>query len=184
MTAKQVGESMLNYHHEPYLPGINGGSGFLFAWIIAMNNCLRFLAVLMIVTTLTGCVDSQLFRERRITHNQEAFNSFSPDIQAKIRAGEIDIGFSQTMVYLAWGKADRIYTRITAQGAATVWDYTGTRIKTESSWVSVPVSEINKDGRSVIRYRRVWLDKDSKEEFTVARVEFIGDLVSAIEQLN
>lgn len=149
-----------------------------------MKNRLRLLAVLIVIFSLTGCVDSQFFREQRITRNQEAFNSYSPDAQGKVRAGLIDIGFSQEMVYIAWGKANRIYTRVTKQGVATVWAYTGTRIRTESNWINIPVREVNKDGHSVTRYRRVWIDKDTKEEYIVARVEFIDGFVSAIEQLN
>ena len=157
---------------------------FRFTRDITVTNRVRFFAVLMIIFTLTSCMDRQFFRERRITRNQEAFDSFSPDTQDKVRAGQIDIGFSQEIVYIAWGKADRIYTRVTSQGKATVWAYTGTSIKTESKWISIPVREVNKDGRSVIRYRRVWIDKDTQEEYTVARIEFIDGFVSAIEQLN
>lgn len=149
-----------------------------------MKNRLRPLAVLTIIFSLTGCIDPQSFRNRRIARNQDVFNSFSSDIQAKVRAGQIDIGFSQEMVYIAWGKADLVYTRITKQGEVTVWAYTGTKIRTESHWISIPVRELNKDGHSVIRYRKVWIDKDIKEEYTVARVEFMDGLVSAIEQLK
>lgn len=149
-----------------------------------MKNLLRFFAVLMIIYSLTGCMGSQYLREQRIARNQEVFNSYSPELQAKILAGQVDIGFDQQMVFISWGKADRIYTRTTKQGSVTVWAYTGTKIRTESHWVSIPVRDVDKDGRSVVRYRRVWIDKDTKEEYTVARIEFMDGLVSAIEQLS
>ena len=149
-----------------------------------MKNLSRLLVVLLMTFSLAGCIGSEYLREQRITSNQEAFNSYSPEVQTKVRAGQVDIGFNQEMVYLAWGKADRIYTRVTKEGVATVWAYTGTKIRTESHWISIPVREVNKDGKSIIRYRRVWIDRDTKEEYTVARVEFIDGLVTATEQLS
>jgi len=149
-----------------------------------MINRSWFVTSLLLILILAGCLNPQHFRERRISENQQTFNSFSQDTQAKLRAGQIDIGFSQQMVYIAWGKADRIYSRVTDKGEVTVWAYTSTRLRTESSWISVPVRVINKDGKSVIRYRRIWVDKDRREEYTVARVEFTDGSVSAIEQLE
>ncbi|SHI98516.1 hypothetical protein SAMN02745165_01332 [Malonomonas rubra DSM 5091] len=149
-----------------------------------MKICLRYLAALAIIFAMTGCISTQYFRERRITTNLDAFNSFSAETQGKVRDGQIDIGFSEMMVYIAWGKADQVFTRTTKQGEATVWAYTGTRIKTESEWVSIPVRVVDRDGHSVIRYRRAWIDRNTEEEYTLARVEFIDGIVSAIEQLS
>jgi len=150
-----------------------------------MKKRLRFLAVLAIMITLTGCMNSQFFRERRINSNQEVFNSFSPEIQAKVRAGQVDVGFSEQMVYLAWGKANRIYTRTTSQGTATIWAYTKVRTSAESHWASIPVYLTNRNGQSVIRYRTIWVvDRDNKEEYTIARIEFIDGFVNAVEQLK
>ncbi|MCB2183049.1 MAG: hypothetical protein KQH63_13525 [Desulfobulbaceae bacterium] len=149
-----------------------------------MLNRLNFLVVLVIIFILAGCMSPQYFRERRIASFQDTFDSFSPEIQQKVRQGQIDIGFNQDMVLIAWGRADRTYTRITDDGVAKVWAYTRKRIRTETERMSVPVRESTRSGKTVIRYRSVWIDKDTEEEYTAARVEFIDGMVSAIEQLN
>lgn len=68
---------------------------------------------------LGGCasVDS------RIDQNRAAFDEWSPEVQAKIRAGKVDLGFTPKQVKVALGEPDRIYTRTTEEGSADVWAY-------------------------------------------------------------
>lgn len=77
------------------------------------------LAVSAISLSLAGCstVDS------RIHDNQSSFNAAPATVQAKIRAGQVDVGFTADQVKMALGKPDRVYTRTTAEGSSEVWAY-------------------------------------------------------------
>jgi hypothetical protein len=59
----------------------------------------------------------------RIAKQQAVFDAFPAEVQQKVRAGQIDIGFTPEMVQIALGKPDRTYGRVTAQGASEVWVY-------------------------------------------------------------
>lgn len=133
---------------------------------------------------LSACMTAQQIRDNRIASSQEMFNSFSTEIQQKIRAGQVDLGFSEEMVRLAWGVPDMIYTRTTDQGEATVWTYSKTRTLTQTDRMTIPVRVRDKFGRSSIQYENVWINRDTYEEYAVARVEFTGGTVTALERLK
>jgi hypothetical protein len=61
--------------------------------------------------------------ESRIQAQQTAFNAWPADVQQKVRAGQVDVGFTPEMVHVALGDPDRTYGRVTAQGASEVWVY-------------------------------------------------------------
>ncbi|MFT3782373.1 MAG: hypothetical protein QM790_10190 [Nibricoccus sp.] len=78
------------------------------------------LGSLLTVTVLfSGCstVDS------RIKNHQSAFDSAPPTTQQKIRAGQVDVGFTPDQVIMALGEPDRRYTRTTANGTSEIWAY-------------------------------------------------------------
>ena len=143
-----------------------------------------FFMVLIACWALTGCMSAQHYRDRRIAENPELFNSFTPEIREKVSLGQVDIGFTEEMVRLAWGPPDHIYIRTTDQGEATVWTYSSTRILSQTDRMSVPVRVYDDRGRSSIVYRNVWVNRDQHEEYDVARVEFTHGLVTAIEQMG
>jgi len=143
-----------------------------------------FFMLLIACFALTGCMSAQYFRDRRIADNPELFNSFSPEIREKVSLGQIDIGFTDDMVRLAWGPPDRIYIRTTDKGEATVWTYSSTRILSQRDRISVPVHIYDDRGRGTIVYRNVWVNRDLHEEYDVARVEFVEGVVTAIERMG
>jgi len=61
--------------------------------------------------------------DSRIEKNSAAFAGYPPAVQAKIRAGEIEVGYTSDMVQLALGKPDRVIRRRTAAGESEVWIY-------------------------------------------------------------
>jgi|UniRef100_UPI00404914AB hypothetical protein len=75
--------------------------------------------LLAITLVLGGCasVDS------RINQNKAVFNEWSPEVQATIRAGRVDLGFTPKQVKVALGEPDRIFTRTTEEGTAEIWAY-------------------------------------------------------------
>ena len=139
--------------------------------------------LLVLTCILAGCVSAQQVRENRIRDNQDLFNGFDSAIQTNIRAGQIDIGYTEDMVEMAWGFPDRVYMRTTQQGTVKVWSYSLYQPRIHSERMSVPVRYFDRDGRRRIEYHNVWINRDTGEEYAVARVEFKDNLVSAIEQL-
>ncbi len=77
------------------------------------------LVALVFALACAGCSTP----DSRIQKNAEAFASYPPAVQAKIRAGEVEIGYTADMVRLALGKPDRTFRRVTAEGETEVWAY-------------------------------------------------------------
>jgi uncharacterized membrane protein YgcG len=75
------------------------------------------LAVLLAATLLAACASPG----SRIRQNEGVYNSYPPAVQEKIRAGQVDIGFTQDMVNLALGEPDRKFSRTSAEGNSEVW---------------------------------------------------------------
>jgi hypothetical protein len=139
---------------------------------------------LIIGIALSGCMSAQYLRDRRIAENIELFNSYTPDIQEQIRLGQVNLGFSEDMVGLAWGAPDRMYVRTTERGEETVWIYSSRRLLTQTDRMSVPVRVYDDRGRSTVVYRNIWVNRDLQEEYDVARVEFLLGIVTAIERMD
>lgn len=80
---------------------------------------LVILFLLLGAAGLAGCstVDS------RIASRRAEFAGWPAAVQAKIRAGQIDLGFTPEQVRVALGDPDRIYVRTTAAGEEEVWAY-------------------------------------------------------------
>lgn len=142
------------------------------------------LLILTAACVLSACMTAQQLRDRRIASSLEIFNSFSTEIQQQIRAGQIELGFSEEMVRLAWGLPDMIYTRTTDKGEATVWTYSKTRMQTQTDRMTIPVWVRDRSGRSSVQYENVWVNRDTREEYAVARVEFTEGTVTALERLD
>lgn len=59
----------------------------------------------------------------RIEDQQSAFDRYPPEVQNRIRAGDIGVGFYPEQVRMALGKPDRVYSRQTDAGTSEVWAY-------------------------------------------------------------
>lgn len=79
----------------------------------------RCLAALLVVATLAACASTA----SRISDQQSTFDAFPADVQTKIRAGQIDVGFTQDQVRMAVGEPTRRYTQQTTTGESEVWAY-------------------------------------------------------------
>lgn len=77
------------------------------------------LATLLAVLAFAGCSTVQ----SRISQHQAAFASWPPDVQQKVSAGQVDLGFTMEQVRVARGNPDYVYTRTTQQGNSEVWGY-------------------------------------------------------------
>ena len=143
------------------------------------TTCCLLLAFFLV----SGCMSAQRTRQHRIEENQDIFNTYSTDIQEKIRLGQIDLGFSRQMIELAWGPPDRIYTRLSKDGLLTIWTYTFIQTQTRTQYITIPVY-VRDQSRINTHYRKIWIGHDTKREYPVARVEFDQHCVTAIEYLD
>ncbi|MBK8475860.1 MAG: hypothetical protein IPL39_05975 [Opitutaceae bacterium] len=77
------------------------------------------LVVFACAVALAGCSTP----DSRIERNRAAFAGYSPAVQARIRAGEIELGYTPEMVALALGRADRVHRRHNTEGETEIWAY-------------------------------------------------------------
>jgi hypothetical protein len=61
--------------------------------------------------------------DSRVGDHQAAFDTWPADVQEKVRAGKVEMGFTPEMVEVALGKPDRTSSRTTDRGQADVWIY-------------------------------------------------------------
>lgn len=61
--------------------------------------------------------------ESRIAGHRADFDQLPAAAQQKIRAGQVDLGFTPAMVRLALGEPDRVFTRRSDRGDTEVWGY-------------------------------------------------------------
>jgi len=62
----------------------------------------RWIALIGIAAgLLAGC---QSFPTDRIAAHQAEYNSWPPEVQAKVRAGQVDVGYTQEQVFIALGQ--------------------------------------------------------------------------------
>jgi hypothetical protein len=85
-----------------------------------LSSRLAALCVITSVLLLAGCSSTP---QDRISQNKALYESFPADVQRKVSAGQVDIGFTPEMVRLAVGKPGRVYNRTDAQGESEVWVY-------------------------------------------------------------
>jgi hypothetical protein len=81
----------------------------------------RPLLAVMLAAALAACAGPA----SRIKKHQAEFDAYPSDVQKKIRAGQVDVGFTDQQVALALGRPDRIYTRKTETSQQEVWAYGG-----------------------------------------------------------
>jgi|EndMetStandDraft_4_1072995.scaffolds.fasta_scaffold356547_2 hypothetical protein len=80
------------------------------------------LAILVLIGA-AGCSSPA----SRISRNEAAFAQWPAAVQEKVRAGKIDVGFTQEQTRVALGAPVRIFTRTTAEGTGEVWAYADNR---------------------------------------------------------
>jgi outer membrane protein assembly factor BamE (lipoprotein component of BamABCDE complex) len=147
-----------------------------------MNMRTLVTAGLMMVglLALAGCSTPA----SRIEQNKELFNTFAPDVQASIRQGKIDIGFTRDMVFMALGKPDRQYSRTTESGQSEIWSYVELYSTTRRQRIEGPFRVRDPQGGYRTVSDSMWVDVDEQHEYERLRVEFGGNRVRAIENVT
>jgi len=86
----------------------------------SLRLSLTFAAALLALV-FSGCATPT----SRIAKNQDAFDSWPVEVREKVRAGQVDIGFTQPQVLVALGKPTRTYAHRSEGGEAEIWAYAG-----------------------------------------------------------
>jgi len=85
---------------------------------------MRSTFVSIVLGTLTllaaGCASTP---QDRISKDRQTFTSFPSEVQRKVSAGQVDVGFTEPMVTLALGKPGKRFMRADAAGESEVWVY-------------------------------------------------------------
>ena len=123
-------------------------------------NASRF-ALLPLLLLLAGCASP----EQRIQQNQDLFDSFPVATQARIRGGQIDLGFTPDMVRIALGEPQRTLVR----------RYERQRADIDGLSVSGPGAPRSIGGTA-------WINTTQEREYLRLRVEFQGGVAAAIEE--
>lgn len=83
----------------------------------------RILLAVMVVASALAMAGCQSTPEKRIAKNEAVFAAMPAQVQAAVRAGRVEVGFTPQQVELAKGKADRVVRRTTAKGEEQSWIY-------------------------------------------------------------
>jgi hypothetical protein len=78
------------------------------------------IVLVALVLALAGCATTPA---DRIAQHRSAFDTWPAEVQTKIRAGQIAVGFTEEQVRMALGDPERVITRTTEQGVSLVWAY-------------------------------------------------------------
>ncbi len=60
----------------------------------------------------------------RIEENRALFNSYPPEVQAKVQSGQVASGFTEDMVRMALGDPDEVSNVVDPSGTTLMWGYT------------------------------------------------------------
>lgn len=133
---------------------------------------------LPLAALLAGCASPQ----QRIQQNQAAFDSFPVAVQARIRGGQIDLGFTPEMVRIALGEPERKVVRRAVAGNAEIWLYVDFIRSYDRQRVDVDgLGVVGAGGRRSIG-GSAWVNVEQDREYVRTRVEFQNGIVTAIEE--
>ncbi len=141
----------------------------------------KLSCLLLAIVFLAGCSTTS----SRIHKHAALFDSLPPEQQVQIRAGEVAVGFTEPMVFMALGHPSRQYTRVTAAGDSVIWSYVGYQTKTERQRVQGGLFRVKaSDGKYYTVRDDAWIDVDTRIEYEMTRIEFVEGRVTAVEQVS
>ena len=127
--------------------------------------------------------------DRRIEKHQVYFDQLEAEDQAKIRQGQIDIGFEKQMVEIAMGRPAAVKTRRTAEASSDIWIYNGVRTEFVYSHSNFHyghgVTPIGHGGAVRYGHGDLYCAPIARpKSYETARIIFEEGQVSEVEQLN
>ena len=127
---------------------------------------------------LAGCATP----EKRIQQNQEVFDAFPVAAQARIRGGQIDLGFTPDMVRIALGAPHRQTLRRSAEGETEIWLYFDSTRRYDRQRVDIDGLSVSGPGGLRSVGGSAWINVEQNREYVRTRVEFRNGVVAVIEE--
>lgn len=143
-----------------------------------MNRLRIACFVLPLVVLLAGCATPA----KRIQQNQELFDSFPVAAQARIRGGQIDLGFTPDMVRIALGEPQRKTLRRSGAGDLEIWFYLDSIRRYDRQRVDIDGLSLSGPGGLRSLGGSAWINVEQSREIVRVRVEFQNGAVAAIEE--
>ena len=143
-----------------------------------MNPLRLACFVLPLATLLAGCATP----EKRIQQNQDVFDTFPVAAQARIRGGQIDLGFTPDMVRIALGEPQRKVLRRAADGEVEIWIYLDTSRRYDRQRVDIDGLSLSGPGGLRSVNGSAWINVEQNREFIRTRVEFRNGVATVIEE--
>ena len=134
-------------------------------------------SALPLLLLLAGCATPA----RRIEQNRELFDSLPVAAQARIRGGQIDLGFTPAMVRIALGEPQRKLLRHTSEGDTDIWLYLDTTRTFERQRADIDGISLSGPGGVRSIGGSAWLNVVQEKDFIRTRAEFKNGMVIAIE---
>lgn len=144
-----------------------------------MSQRIALVAIALACALVSGCASTP---ESRISREPAVFAAFPAPVQAKVRKGEIEIGYTRDMVRLALGLPEHRQTRITELGQTEIWIYTGVRYVSRYAPVDRNYYYHDRYGRVHWAHDAGWVDAGYHQEYPILRLEFSGPVLRAIER--
>jgi outer membrane protein assembly factor BamE (lipoprotein component of BamABCDE complex) len=142
-------------------------------------NHLRIAGfVLPLALLLAGCATPA----QRIQQNQELFDTFPVAAQARIRSGQIDLGFTPDMVRIALGEPQHKTLRRSDAGETEIWLYVDSVRRYDRQRVDIDGLSLSGPGGLRSLGGSAWINVEQTREFVRARVEFQNGVAAAIEE--
>jgi outer membrane protein assembly factor BamE (lipoprotein component of BamABCDE complex) len=139
------------------------------------------LPLLCLLAVLTGCSTVT----SRIEEKSALFNTLDAQTQERLKRSAVKVGDTQDMVYIAFGRPDRIKETATAKGQSLTWIYNTYRSEYEGTHFAGYRRHGYFDQRTKVwrvYYEPVHVDMYSERVEEYMRVIFHDDKVVAIEQ--
>ena len=135
---------------------------------------------LPLLVLLAGCASTP---EKRIEQNQTYFDSLPVAAQARIRGGQIDLGFNPDMVRIALGEPQRKLVRRAPGGNTEIWAYLENDTRYERQHVDIDGLNVYGPGGTRATSGSAWITVLQEKQFVRTRVEFQDGRVSLIEEI-
>jgi hypothetical protein len=144
-----------------------------------MNSRIRLALAIPLLGLLAGCASTPA---QRIQQNQELFDSLPVADQARIRGGQIDLGFTPEMVRIALGEPQRTLLRRAPEGDTAVWLYLDTLRRYERQRADIDGLSVSGPGGMRTIGGSVWINVLHEREFVRRRIEFKNGAAALIEE--
>ena len=135
--------------------------------------------VLPLLLLLDGCASTPA---KRIEQNQNLFDSFPVAVQARIRGGQIDLGFRPDMVQIALGDPQSKMIRHATAGDSEIWLYIDSIRRYDRQRVDIDGLSVSGPGGLRSMGGSAWVNIEQTMPYIRTRVEFQNGIVTAFEE--